>query len=211
MGRMCSKTTVGATLVAIALLTGCSNSAADQADAKSSSHTMPDGSVMEGPKSDMDHGSGHDSDTTKAGPSAVARMICSGDVVDDVTRILELSTPPGPSSSWSDPMFTCTYQLADGPLVLSVHDAADETAGKAYFDKLRSKIGDTTTLKGVVAFGLPAFETDDGNVVFLKDGRTLLVDATAMPDAFGPDDDMSQTDFAYAVAASVIACWTEHG
>lgn len=210
--------------VSAMLITGCASTAAEPPPAAGPSalHTMPDGTVMSDSEMadmpgmthdhDHDHGSGPDASASPepVGPSPAARMVCSGDVVADVSRILALDTEPAPTSAWAQPMFTCTYQLRGGPLVLSVHDATDEAAGKQYFADLRTELGDTEELRGMYGLGLPAYETDDGTVVFIRDGKTLQVDATALPDKLGPDHSMSQTDLAYAVATSVLACWTEH-
>lgn len=190
------------------LLSGCAGSQAQTDHEHSrhsghsgSTHTMPDGAVMA--DSEMPGGKTRQ-------PSAAAEMICAGDVVEDVSRILALEQDPEHVSSWDEPMFTCTYDLDAGPLVLTVHDATDRTSGHEYFTSLRGRIGDTERLAGMTSFGLPAYETADGSVVFLRDGKTLHVDATALAAGLGPDGTMNQNDVAYAVAAGVIACWTEH-
>jgi hypothetical protein len=56
--------------------------------------------------------------------------------------------------------------------------------------------------------GFPAVSTRAGDVVFLKDGKTLHVDATRLPDASLPRS-FSRSEVAYSVAAAVIACWKE--
>jgi len=68
--------------------------------------------------------------------------------------------------------------------------------------------GSPALLKGLQAFGLPAYESADGRVVFLKDGKTLAVDAGALPRVAGPGGE-SRTEVAYAVAADVVGCWSE--
>lgn len=202
--------------VMLAALAACDGGAEAGAHGPSDTHTMPDGTVMQGTEHPGGHhhsddsGHGKDAEEDAAGPSPAARMVCAGSVVDDVTRILALEGEPEPSSSWNTPMFICTFELDEGPLVLTVHDAAQERAGKRHFDTVRAELGQTSPLKGMYGLGLPAFETDDGTVVFIKDGKTLRVDATELPDHLGPDDGMSQTELAYAVATSVLACWTEH-
>lgn len=123
---------------------------------------------------------------------------------------LALDQTPEPRSAWDDPVFTCTYDLERGPLVLSVHDAADPDVGRDYFEELRAQLGDTASLDGMFGLGLPAYETGDGTAVFLKDGKTLQVDATGLPSRLGPVGSLSRSDLAYAIASSVVACWTEH-
>jgi hypothetical protein len=141
-------------------------------------------------------------------PSDSARMICSEDVQRSVQRIFGLRSRPSPTSSWADHVFTCTYRLRTGRLVLSVQDSTDVSAGARYFKASQQRLGDARPLRGLAGFGLPSYETDAGMVGFLKDGKTLQVDATALARAAGPDH-QSRTDVAYAVAADVVACWSE--
>lgn len=213
------RTTCLAALAAgVTLLGGCASTESGTAQPDAATHTMPVGSVMA--DSEMrgghrGHGEGHQHHhgphaSAPAGPSAAAEMVCGGDVTDDITRILALDDPPEPTSTWQRPVFTCTYDLQAGPLTLSVHDAADPRSGRVHFDAVRAELGETRPLKGMYGLGLPAYETTDGTVAFIRDGKTLQVDATALPAKLGPDDDMSRTELAYAVATSVLACWTEH-
>ncbi len=45
--------------------------------------------------------------------------------------------------------------------------------------------------------------------MFLKDDKTLTVDATRLPATNGPAD-LSRSDLAYQIATDVIGCWREH-
>lgn len=210
---MRNTTSLAALAAGVMLLGGCAaNADSESAGPKAATHTMPNGSVMSG--TDHQHGDGHEHGHGPAapdhGPSAAAQMICGGDVAQDVTRILGLVRHPESRAAWEEPVFTCTYDLKEGPLTLSVHDATDRQAGRAHFDAVRADLGETKSLKGMYGLGLPAYETDDGTVVFIRDGKTLRVDATALPGSLGTDEDMSQTELSYAVATSVLACWTDH-
>ena len=91
---------------------------------------------------------------------------------------------------------------------LSVKDLDSAGPGRAYFDDLRRSLPVATTVKGVASYGFPAFETTHGDVVFLKDHKTLWVDAGRLTRADLPAG-TSREDAAYGVAAAVIACWTE--
>lgn len=144
---------------------------------------------------------------TGAGPSATARMVCGAEIRGNVARVSALSAPAG-TSTWADHLYTCTYRLPAGSLVLSVKDSADAASGKQFFARLRQHVGHTTPLSGMLSLGLPSFQTSDGTVVFLKDGKTLTVDATRLPSTIGRYR-QSRPDLAYAVAASVVACWSE--
>lgn len=202
-----------AATAAALLLTGCgadagepgAGPAVDEGSTASGSHTMPDGSVM----SD-DEMTGQTGETTGAEPSPAARMVCAGDVADDVQRIAGLEQAPARRAAWSEPTYTCTYALPQGPLVLTVHDATDEASGRDHYETLRSTLDDPRDIVGMDGLGLPAYETDDGVVVFIKDHKTLEVDATALPDSLGPEGDLSRADLAYAVASSVLTCWKKH-
>jgi hypothetical protein len=141
-------------------------------------------------------------------PSASARMICSAEIRRAVQRTFALSSPPTAASTWAHRMFGCTYDLPEGSLRLTVDDASDRNVGRGYFTALRSQLTGSATIHGAEALGFPAFETPDGNVVFLKDGKTLRVDASTVPRQALPTG-FSREEAAYAVAAAVIACWQE--
>ncbi|QNN51752.1 hypothetical protein [Nocardioides mesophilus] len=177
---------------------GCSTATAGGEE----QHTMPDGSRM------SDSAMSSSATATDSRPSESAQMICSGETRDAVVRTFQLSDPPASSSTWSHQVFSCTYQLPEGDLKLSVHDATDEASGTTYFAQTRAEFDDADSIDGMQNFGLPAFQTTDGVVVFLKDGKTLRVDATGLSaSAFPPGFSAEQS--AYSVAAAVIACWSE--
>lgn len=204
---------------AVLTLSGCGSGGQSAGEPESpppaDTHTMPDGTVMEGethesPGGGGSHGGDHHASAGE-GPSPAAEMVCAGDVVDDVNRIMDTATPVTPTSGWEEPTFTCNFNLEEGPVVLTVHDAVARDAGMAHFRALRAGSTDAATITGVYSLGLPAFETPDGIVAFIRDGKTLQVDTTGLRGrAFGVDGDQSRTEVAYAMAAGVLACWTEH-
>lgn len=201
---------VGVTVGVLALTTGCGAEPTTAAGGSPGpgTHTMPDGTVMEGET--HIHDDSHDHGSEEAGPSEAAAMVCAGQVVDDVSRIMGTSEPVEPTSAWEDPMFTCTFDLAAGPLVLRVHDADDRAAGMAHFQQLRLDHEDAQEIGGIYSLGLPAYEAG-ATVAFVRDGKTLEVDATGLRGGpFGKTADQSRAEVAYAVATSVLACWTEH-
>ena len=140
------------------------------------------------------------------GPSATAQMICSPEVRDAIITMLQLPAAPDSSSTYINQLYTCTYHLSDGPLVVSVQDTTGVPAAQTYFDSLRRTLPGSQTLTGLASLGLPAFQTPGGTVVFLKDDKTLNVDATALPPTVGPNH-QTRTDIAYQVATDIIACW----
>ena len=193
------------------LLPACaSENRPDGAEPGNGTHTMSDGTVMGGETHVHDNSHDHGSADTASGPSAAAEMVCAGQVVEDVTRLMDLNTSVEPSSKWQDPMFTCTFDLEQGPLVLKVHDAENRASGMAHFQTLRTGQVGAVPLRGVYSLGLPAYETRSGTVAFVKDGKTLEVDASRLPGRLGTDGEKNRIGLAYAVATSVLACWTEH-
>jgi hypothetical protein len=143
-------------------------------------------------------------------PSGPAAMICSGETRGAVRRTFALSSPPHSTHSWhkQQMLYSCVYDVRGSRLTLSVHDAMDVAAGRSHFDRLRSQLPGTHALRGVQALGFPSYQSTSGHVVFLKDGKTLDVDASGLPASALPKG-FSRTEAAYGVASAVIACWTE--
>ncbi|SFR99741.1 hypothetical protein SAMN04487783_0382 [Agrococcus baldri] len=219
MARTIRKSTTLLTTLAVAslLLSGCAAASGEPAPSPAApSHTMPDGTVMSGAEHDA-HGEdaaheehdAHETGTTDAqGPSEAARMVCEGQVVTSAAQIFDLEASAAPSSSWDSPMFACTYDVDGAPVVLTVHDVTDAAAGQEHFDALQQTLG-AEDIEGMLGLGLPSFSTGDGMVAFLRDGKTLTVDATALPDGFG-DGTRTQDEAAYVMASAVLTCWVEH-
>ncbi|WP_152648261.1 hypothetical protein [Streptacidiphilus anmyonensis] len=139
-------------------------------------------------------------------PSTTARMVCSPEIRNDVTRILAPPKAPTTTSTWTDHLYTCTYHLPTGHLVLTVKESPDAASANAYFASLRSHLGPTTPLTVAQALGNPGYESAGGTVVVLKDGMTLRVDATGMTAASGPHH-LSRADLAYEIASDILGCW----
>jgi hypothetical protein len=142
-----------------------------------------------------------------AGPSKSALMICGKEIREAVATIMALRAPAPAKATWVNHTYTCTYQLPVGPLVLSVKDSQDVPAARQFFKTLAEHLGPVKTLTGQAALGLSGFQTSTGTVVFLKDNRTLKVDATKLPGRVGPQN-ASRTALAYQVAKAVMECWT---
>lgn len=90
--------------------------------------------------------------------------------------------------------------------MLTVKQSTDPAAAKDYFARLRPTLGDTSTLAGL---GEASYGTAAGKVVVVKDNATLMVDATAQPAVLGAYQ-AKRADFAYQVAAVILACWIGH-
>jgi hypothetical protein len=218
---------LGLLLVAPMLLTGCGTSdvaASSGATDHPSGHVAtaarsPTTSGAAGHQRTEGHGTTHAEEVgdkatgspehAPAGrPNASTLMVCSPEIRSAVATVSGRRVPE-PSSSWHHHHFTCTYRLPGGELVLSVHQPSRRSEGRAWFEQVRTGLGRTRALPGILGLGLPAFESPAGVVGFLKDGMTLTADATALPARIGTHP-MSRTDFAYTIASDVLACWTEH-
>ncbi|WP_157417496.1 hypothetical protein [Nocardioides sp. Iso805N] len=143
-----------------------------------------------------------------AAPSETASMICGEEIREAVAHTLTVPEVPAGTHTWRDRLYRCGYRLGAGELRLSVKDLDTAAPGKAYFQGLRARLPGATVIKGLSNFGFPAFETHHGDVVFIKDHKTLWVDASRLSPARLPDG-MAREDVAYGVAAAVIGCWTE--
>lgn len=226
-----SRTTrLAAACAAALLLAGCGSQASSGAGASSSpssqkTHTMADGTKMtDAQMKQMGSGkAGGSADPEKtsapgqvthrtAGPSQPAGMICSLEIARAVKRVYALPQVPSATDAWSAAahLYTCTYRLPTGALRLSVKDLDAGAAGTAYFTALQKRLPGATRIAGLQNLGFPAFQTggSTGSVGFLKDGKTLWVDASrATPSDLPPG--FSRTATAYAVAAAILACWTD--
>lgn len=140
-------------------------------------------------------------------PSASATMICGPETVKNVTTLMGLGTPAPARATWANSLYTCTYRLPGGPLVLSVKESSSAETARGHFDALRARLGRTAAVTGLAALGLPAYEKANGTVVFLKDKMTLQVDATALPPRVGTQN-ITRADLAYTVATDILACWS---
>ena len=198
---------IGAIVAAALLTSGCAGAAGGATDGSGPRpfHVMPDGTEMPGSEHDAPAPGG----TEAGGPSEAAQMVCAGSVVTAVTKIVGLPSEPTPASEWDAPMYSCTFDVDGDPLLLTVHDVADPAEGEAHFAETQQRLV-AREIEGLLGLGMPSFSTGEGVVGFLRDGKTLLVDATALPDGLGPDGTRTQHQVAYAVASAVLTCWVDH-
>lgn len=147
-------------------------------------------------------------DVSGGRPPPTASMVCGPEIQGSLQTLLALPGRPTGTSTWVDGLFTCTYALPQGQLVLSVQQSADPAAAKAHFAALRSHTPTSTALTGLSSLGLPAFQSASGIVSFVKDNLTLEVDATGLTATVGPQR-TPRGDFAYTLATDVLACWQE--
>ncbi|GAB3486307.1 hypothetical protein GCM10027572_04160 [Flexivirga lutea] len=129
-------------------------------------------------------------------------MICTDETRDNITTVLSVQPDPKPASSWRNHIYTCTYQLPEGPIVRTVHEAADVNAATAYTTAQRSTVQGEKDLTGL---NPGAFGTQDGVVVLQKDNDTMRVDTSRL----SPQSKLypRRAGFAYNIAAVVLGCW----
>jgi hypothetical protein len=139
-----------------------------------------------------------------AAPTATALMICSSDIKTKVQQVLKLAALPRTTSSFAHGIYTCTYDLPVGPMVLSVQHAETPNAADAYYQGLKPSLGATDVLLGL---GSKAYGSSRGVAVVMKDNETLVVDTRALPTVFGSDQ-QKRTDLANEIASDVLGCWT---
>ncbi|WP_150307759.1 hypothetical protein [Planctomonas psychrotolerans] len=170
------------------LLTGCA---------------APASSATPGAPAAADAASGHH--TTADAPSEAARMICSPEIRESIAAALGIDETPEPTDTFTNGVYTCTYPLAEGDLVLSVMEMDDAAAAEAHTAELLGSFDSAEEITGLENLGLPAFRTDDGVVVFAKDDAMLQVDARNTSPA-----SLSPSALAYRIATNVLACWKAH-
>ena len=142
-----------------------------------------------------------------ATPPAAAQMVCSDDIRGRVAAALNLASIPAPRSTWADHVYTCTYQLPMGQLVLSVTVAPSNSAARDHLETLRGQLAATNPEPGLgeQAYGSPA-----GTIIAVKDNMVLSVDATHLPDDLGATHER-RIDLARVIASGVFNCWTGNG
>jgi len=137
-------------------------------------------------------------------PPETATMVCGEDISSKVVQVLQLSAPPKTTSTWARSVYTCTYALPMGPMVLRVQVAPSHAAAVAAFDADGTRLAPTETLDGL---GERAVGSATGVAVVLKDDEVLTVDTTALPVQFGANG-QRRTDLANEIASDVLGCWT---
>jgi hypothetical protein len=131
-------------------------------------------------------------------------MVCAPEAQREITATLGITPTLVTVPTWTDHVYSCTYQYPDGSFVLSVTELDNVKETVAYYDGYRARLGERP---GPIALGNGAFVTTDGSVVVRKDFKVLLVDTSRLPLRFGaPPQDRS--DAGLSVAATVMSCWT---
>lgn len=141
-------------------------------------------------------------------PSVKTAMVCGKEIMDSVATLAGEATLPAAQTTWVDHLYTCTYRLPQGPLVISVKESSDPSTAVAYFETLQKDAGTVTPLAVLEALGLPSFHTPTGQAAFVKDNLTLKVDASRLPAQVGRPP-RGRTSFADTVTSDILDCWRE--
>src|SRR3954454_16408139 len=140
-------------------------------------------------------------------PPSSATMVCSDELRREVKGALGLDSTPMPRSAWADHVYTCTYAVPMGTLVLAVTVAPSVDAAGGRLDALRAQLGAADPEED---FGERSYSGPAGVLVAVMDNLVLSVDATALPDDLGPGH-QRRIDVVRLLAAGVFACWTGAG
>ena len=141
--------------------------------------------------------------STSNGPPAAAEMVCSDEIRKQVTDALAPVAVPAPQATWADSVYTCTYAVPGGPLVLSVAVAPTDAGAADTLQTMRTQLGATEPEPGL---GEQAFGAEDGTILAVKDNMVLHVDATALTVDTGAVP-TSRIALARLLAAAVFNCW----
>ncbi len=136
-------------------------------------------------------------------------MICTEDEISTaITLTLGLNDRPPKSSTWVKPVFTCTYRLAEGPLILTVTEFPSAKTALQDFNQEKSQFAqDKTPIQTLDALGVPSFLASDDVLLSVKTSHLLRVDATHLPKTVGPLH-RSRRDLSYLVASAILKCWS---
>ena len=189
----------------VLLLTGCASTTSKQAShpRQSPSSGMAAGMVMPD-GSTMGAASASPAPLSAGSPSDAEKMICGEEIHTTITKVLGLPRAPTSTATWRDHLYTCTYRLPMGTLIVSVKQSRDPATAQTYFRSVRTTLGDTESLDGL---GQGSYGAASGTVVLIKDSDTLTVDASRLPAVFGSQQS-KRFDFAYELASDILGCWT---
>ncbi len=146
----------------------------------------------------------HVAQTTGANPSESAQMVCAPEAQKDIGSALGVTATGVTEPTWVDHLYSCRYVYLDGSMALSVKELASRADTTAYFDSLRSQLGEAERLNGVAQ---GAFTTSNGSLVLRKDYKVLLVDTSALPAPFGSGF-KTRDQAAVVTGETVLGCWT---
>ena len=146
-------------------------------------------------------GSG-DAGSANATPSDHAKMICADEAQGDIAATLGVKPVQVSTPTWSQRLYSCNYEYADGVISLKLKELPDEAATTRYFEGLAKDRGQPP---GGISLGEGAFATPT-ELVMRKDFMVLDIDVSKLPAQFGQPA-RSPADVKLAVAQTLLGCW----
>jgi hypothetical protein len=140
-----------------------------------------------------------------ANPSKSAKMVCTDEVVGDLTDNLGVKATRVTTPTWKDHVYSCAFVYPKGSFVLSTKELVSEQTTTDFFNAQKQKLGVKQNLYGL---GQGAFLAKNDDVVVRKDYKVLLVDIQKVPKpigAFVPA--MVRSDVAINIASVIMSCW----
>jgi hypothetical protein len=134
-------------------------------------------------------------------PSKSAQMVCASEAAKDIASAVRAKTIDPLTATWVDHVYSCRYVYAQGVMVVSVKELADQAETTAYFALLRGQLEE---LQGL---GQGSFVTSNGSFVVREDDKVLVVDPSGLPAQFGSPVRPPE-DVATAVGLTLLGCWT---
>jgi hypothetical protein len=147
----------------------------------------------------------HAAQPARATPSVSAKMICAPETQRELAVVLGVHTTKRVVPTWTDHIYACRYTYHHAFMVLSVKELSNKAQTDSYFTSLAHRLGQTQQPR-LLYRGL-FFTTKNSSVVVRKDYKVLLVNTSGIPARFGTPP-FTRADFALAVAATIMECWT---
>ena len=127
-----------------------------------------------------------------------ATDVCQPMVANGIVEFLGGPLPAPQHGGWAGHVYTCTYPLAGGRLVLTVTQLRNRAAAATAYNRLAQAAAHRTRLNGL---GNAAYQAPDGTLVARKDQFVLDADPTGAPSGIRP------ADLAFAAVVAVMGCW----
>jgi hypothetical protein len=157
------------------------------------------------PLSNSQNATVHVAQPARATPSVSAKMICAPKTQNELAVVLGVNTTKPVVPTWIDHIYSCRYTYHNAFMVLSVKELSSKAQTDSYFTSLAHRLGRTQQPR-LLYRGL-FFTTKNSSVVVRKDYKILLVNISGLPARFGKPP-LTRADFALAVAATIMECWS---
>jgi hypothetical protein len=132
------------------------------------------------------------------GDANPATDVCAPMVANGIIEFLGGPLPAPQHGAWAGHVYTCTYPLSGGQLVLTVTQLRNKAAAATAYSRLARAVTHRTRLNGL---GNGAYQAPDGTLIAHKDQFVLDADPTGAPPGIRP------ADLAFAAVVAVMGCW----